>query len=257
MTQQFDLGVHYFLAEEWHDAARALREVLREEPHDARAWSLLGMALAHLGEGAEAEAALSRAIALAPQDGEAWFHLGVARSLREAWGPAVDAYRRAVALLPEDLVAWHRLGVALAEVGDREAAGAAFERALVLSQETNGTPTGDPTATRAGGPLDRHLAEAAAREDDREVESWLSLALSLLSLGEEEEAVAAYERAYTIDPERAQGSLFRPMLRLLTLAEGRFVEEVGEMPERPTRSSPGPELAVTPRPNGPERPEVG
>ena len=33
-----------------------------------------------------------------------------------------------------------------------------------------------------------------------EAQSWLDLALRLLSLGEEQEAVAAYERAYTLRP---------------------------------------------------------
>ncbi|MHB8351906.1 MAG: tetratricopeptide repeat protein [Thermoplasmata archaeon] len=258
MTQQFDLGVHYFLQEEWHDAARSFREVLREEPHEARAWSLLGMALAHLGEGAEAEAALTQAVSLAPHDGEAWFHMGVARSLRQNWGPAVTAFRKAVALLPEDLVAWHRLGVALSETGDTASAAAAFERALVLSQEAETAAPEAPVPTSAGVPLDRHLAEAAVREDSQEVESWLTLALSLLSLGEEEEAVAAYERAFTIDPERAQGSLFRPMLRLLTVAEGRFVEDTaGDRPAPPVRSPPTPRLSVSPSRSGSWRPEVG
>lgn len=257
MTQQFDLGVHYFLKERWNDAARCFREVLREEPHEPRAWSLMGMALAHLGEGAEAEAALTRAVTLAPGDGEAWFHLGVARSLRGNWGPAVTAFRKAVALLPEDLVAWHRLGVALSESGDTDSAAAAFERALVLSQETEGTEPPSPGPTGTGEPIDRHLAEAAVRADAQEVESWLNLALSLLSLGEEEEAVTAYERAFTIDPERAQRSLFRPMLRLLTVAEGRFVEEtVGDRPEPPDRSPPLPRLSVSPPRTGAARPEI-
>jgi tetratricopeptide (TPR) repeat protein len=257
VTQEFDLGMHHVLQEEWREAAHAFRELLREQPHEARAWSLLGMSLAHLGQGAEAEAALSRAIALSPEDGESWFHLGVARALRGEWSSAVSAYRRAVALLPSDLAAWHRLGVALAESGDREGASAAFERALVLSEETGVPAPGDLGGSVTAAP-DRHLSETAEVEDSREVESWLSLALSLLSLGDEEEAIAAYERAYTIDPERAQRSLFRPMLRLLTVAEGRPVDdddpEPGELPEPPSR--PHPPFRLPAPEEHPHRPEV-
>ncbi|MFI5413808.1 MAG: tetratricopeptide repeat protein, partial [Candidatus Lutacidiplasmatales archaeon] len=148
--------------------------------------------------------------------GEAWFHLGVARSLREEWGEAASAYRRAVALAPDDMVAWHRLGVALAESGEEPSASAAFERALVLSRSL---PT-DETPELPRPTFDDHVEEGGAREGAREAKSWLDLALSLLSLGDEDAAVAAYERAYTLDSTRAQNSLFRPMLRLLTAVEG-------------------------------------
>ena len=247
MTQQFDVGLHHFLREEWQPAARAFREVLREEPLEARAWSLLGMSLAHLGQGPEAEAALSRALRLTPQSPEAWFHLGVARGLREEWAEAAVAYRHAVALQPEDLVAWHRLGIALAESGEPMAAAAAFERALVLSRETGREPLEEPVP--AGG-ADSHLVESGEREGSREAEGWLQLALSLLSLGEEDEAVSAYERAYTIDPERARRSLFRPMLELVTIASGAPVSD-----EAPAAPAPEPPRR-RPAP-GPPRPEVG
>lgn len=242
MNQRFDLGVHYFLRQDYENGARAFREVLREESEDGRSWSYYGICLAHLGRGAEAEAALARAIALRPGNGEAWFHLGVARSLREEWPEAATAYRHAVALAPQDMVAWHRLGVALAESGDEPGATVAFERALVLSRDVPSVPV---TADRGGPPLaDDHVNETGAREGAREAKSWLDLGLSLLSLGEEEEAVAAYERAYTLDPERAQKSLFRPMLRLLTAVEGG--------PE--TRLSGGHDAPYTDRPAPPERP---
>ncbi len=247
MTQRFDIGVHYFLRREYESAARAFRDVVREEPTQAAAWSYYGIALAHLGRASEAEAALSRAIALAPRNGEAWFHLGVARSLREEWGEAVGAYRHAVALSPDDMVAWHRLGVALAESGDETAAAAAFERALVLSQEV---PSGESDrAPLSAHRLDDHMEEAGEREGAREAKSWLDLALSLLSLGDEEEAVAAYERAYTLDPDRARRSLFRPMLRLVNAAAG------GPEPSELLPGSPPRPDGMRPRPPEP-RPDV-
>ena len=264
MTHRFDLAVHYFLRHEYENAAAAFRDVVRESPADGRAWAYLGIALAHLGQAAEAEGALSRAIALAPENAEAWFHLGVARSLRDEWGSAAKAYQHAVALAPNDMVAWHRLGVALAESGDEPAASVAFERALVLSREAEGpsaasastvpAPSPVPPATARAAPVTRrpaddHLEETGEREGAREAKSWLDLALSLLSLGDEEEAIAAYERAYTLDPERARRSLFRPMLRLITA-----VQEGAEESEAPSPADPRhpPEM---PR-RRPPRPEV-
>jgi len=246
MHPRFDLGIHRFMSRQYEEAAGAFRDVLKADPEDAAAWSFYGMALAHLGRGADAEAALSRAVALAPQNGEAWFHLGVARSLREEWPEAASAYRRAVALAPEDVVAWHRLGVALAESGDETSASVAFERALVLSREV---PTGaaerpPPRPHR----LDDHTEETGEREGAREAKSWLNLALSLLSLGDQEEAVAAYERAYTLDPARARASLFRPMLRLVTAVGEEAAPDSAPLPGRPLRPD---------RVEPPSRPEIG
>jgi tetratricopeptide (TPR) repeat protein len=260
VTHRFDVAVHYFLRRDYERAAAELRDVVREQPANATAWAYFGISLAHLGRAADAEGALSRAIALSPDNAEAWFHLGVARSLRDEWGSAAQAYQRTVALAPDDMVAWHRLGVALAESGDEPSASVAFERALVLSREV--VPSGGateveeaPTAPTPPSPpsrsedTDDHLEETGEREGAREAKSWLDLALSLLSLGDEEEAVAAYERAYTLDPERARRSLFRPMLRLVTAVQEGSEEaatpwpnEPGGRPEAPRRPPPRPEI---------------
>ncbi len=248
MSQQYRLGVQHLRLREYGRAASAFGEVVRESPHDPQAWSNYGLALTHLGRAAEAELALAKAVALAPRNGEAWFHLGVARALRDEWGDAATAYRHAVALEPDDMVAWHRLGVALAEAGDEPAAAAAFERALVLSRHVPSASGGRLTAVSRA---DDHSEEGGEREGAREAKSWLDLALSLLSLGDQDEAVAAYERAFTLDPERAARSLFRPMLRLLT-AVG---EETTASPPNGSVPPAGPLPPEAVRP--PQRPEVG
>lgn len=248
MSQRFDLGVHYYLKQEYDRAAKAFSDVLLDEPLNPRAWAYRGISLSHLGRGAEAEQALSRAIELGPQNGEAWFHLGVARALRSEWPAAVSAYRHAVAILPDDMVAWHRLGVALAESGDEPGASVAFERALVLSRETTTLPLEEPLVQ---APKDSHLTETGEQEGGREAQSWIDLALSLLSLGDEEEALAAYDRAFTLDPGRARRSLFGPMLRLLTAASGRPLDD------EETRELDGPQPPEPRRPTGPERAPSG
>jgi tetratricopeptide (TPR) repeat protein len=245
--RRFEFGIHCFLRREYESAAAAFQEAVRADAGDAAAWSFYGMTLAHLGRGAEAESALSRAVSLAPKNGEAWFHLGIARALQNEWGDAANAYRHAVALEPADLVAWHRLGVALAEAGDETAASTAFERALVLSREVPSAAAEAPHAT----PAHDHSQEAGEREGSREAKSWLDLALSLLALGDEDEAVAAYERAFTLDPERASRSLFRPMLRLLTAVGDEGQNMTLEVPAT-APSGPVPPEAVRP----PSRPEV-
>jgi tetratricopeptide (TPR) repeat protein len=217
VTREFSVGVHLFAQKEYRRAIKAFQEALVSDPRNPRVWSYLGISLAHSGRPIEAEQALGRAVAIGPENGECWFHLGVARSLEGKWLEASHAYRRATALIPNDLTAWHRLGVALAEIGDKEGSSAAFERALILSRDPDG-PGWKPRPVRP--PIDDHLTEPAEREGPKQAESWLSLALSLLTLGEVEEAIAAYERGYELDPNRARTSMFRPMLSLLTSAQG-------------------------------------
>ncbi|MGA7922821.1 MAG: tetratricopeptide repeat protein [Thermoplasmata archaeon] len=249
MTRKFDLAIRLTVEGRHENAVSLFRAVVEDEPQNSSAWSYLGMCLAHLGRGDLAEEALSRAIALRPQNPESWFHLGVARGLRHEWPQAVSAYRRAVALQPNDMVAWHRLGVALAESGDETGAVTAFERALVLSRETGQDPRDRPPHRAVP---DRHDEEVSEQEGFAETKTWLDLALSLLSLGEEEAAVAAYDRAYTLDPDRARQSLFRPMLELVTAASGPPTDDSAPPAPRPATPHPN-----APRPAEPPRPEVG
>lgn len=251
MTRGFDVGLELFTRREYARAAKAFEEVLLGEPHHAMAWSYLGISLAHTGRALAAERALKRAIELAPENGEVWFHLGIAQCLEADWPRAAESLRHAAALLPGDMAAWHRLGVALAEAGDREGSSAAFERALILSRDT-GSP--ERAVRHRHGTGDDHLSEPGEREGPKEAESWLSLALSLLTLGDVEEAVAAYERGYSVDPDRARHSMFRPMLKLLSAtsdgsgepgAAGRAFEEAPSSPIRP------PSRPVPVEPTGP------
>lgn len=223
MTREFDVGLELFARKEYSRAAKAFEEVLLGDPHHARAWSYLGICLAHMGRAPEAEQALQRALQIAPANGECWFHLGVAQTLEADWPRAAETLRHAAALMPRDMAAWHRLGVALAEAGDIEGSSAAFERALILSRESGVV---ERTVRHLQSPKDDHLAEPGEREGPKEAESWLSLALSLLTLGDVEEAVAAYERGYNVDPERARHSMFRPMLQLLSATAGGQMEDL-------------------------------
>ncbi|MFZ0830189.1 MAG: tetratricopeptide repeat protein [Thermoplasmata archaeon] len=251
MTREFDVGLELFARKEYARAAKAFEEVLFGDPHHARAWSYLGISLAHMGRAGDAEQALQRAIQIAPSNGECWFHLGVAQGLEADWARAAETLRHAAALMPSDMAAWHRLGVALAEAGDIEGSAAAFERALILSRDTGAV---ERSIHHLRGSSDDHLSEPGQREGPKEAESWISLALSLLTLGDVEEAVAAYERGYSVDPDRARHSMFRPMLKLLSatsdgpsesLPGGRAFEETPVSPIRPPQRPP------TPDPNTP------
>ena len=249
MTRKFDLAIRLTVEGLDENAVSMFRAVVEDEPQNSSAWSYLGMCLAHLGRGDLAEEALSRAIALRPQN-PVLVPSGRCAGAPPRMAPGrVGLIERAVALQPNDMVAWHRLGVALAESGDETGAVTAFERALVLSRETGQDPRDRPPHRAVP---DRHDEEVSEQEGFAETKTWLDLALSLLSLGEEEAAVAAYDRAYTLDPDRARQSLFRPMLELVTAASGPPTDDSAPPAPRPATPHPN-----APRPAEPPRPEVG
>jgi len=105
MTREFDVGLELFARKEYARASKAFEEVLLGDPHHARAWSYLGISLAHMGRAPEAEQALQRAIQIAPTNGECWFHLGVAQGLEADWPRAAETLRHAAALMPSDMAA--------------------------------------------------------------------------------------------------------------------------------------------------------
>jgi len=81
-------------------AVDVLKETVRREPQRARAWYLLGLAHAGLGDTAEAEHALDRATVMEPTHVRAWFNLGMLRQQRKDLVGARLALRRAAALDP-------------------------------------------------------------------------------------------------------------------------------------------------------------
>ena len=94
---QFDLALAYLLAGDYHRAAQqalvhleGMRPAASESQEWAQAWSLIGIAYAHLNQGEQSINALRQAAALAPGDEE--YLLNLTRELME-----LNRYPEAVA----------------------------------------------------------------------------------------------------------------------------------------------------------------
>lgn len=181
----------------------------------------LGRLLLWQGHHAEAVEVLSAAAAASPDAAD--LHLDLARALHAAGDlePATDAFRRAVALAPERSHARYGLARVLARRGQTEAAREqlevyrrlyAAEQERVRAQELAEAELGRGWELLHQGRIARARALFAGLPESGD--ALAGVAATHLAAGEADAAVAALERAVTLEPERGD-------LRL-RLAEARL-----------------------------------
>ena len=152
--------------------ARALpvfREVVRESPGRAEAWSVLAFLHAQKGELSEAIPAFEQALALRPGDAALCFNAAFTLQRAGRHDEALALFLRAIDLDPKLDRAWYGLGLSLAHAGRYEEAVARFREAARLQ----------PFNPYAG----YHLAAA------------------LFKLGRRDEVLKEYERVKEFDPK--------------------------------------------------------
>jgi Flp pilus assembly protein TadD len=87
---------NYLAGEAKYQAAvEAYRKALSINPNSHEAYSLLGAALAQLGDNREAEAALRKAVTLKPDYAEGYYHLGHFLKSLNRQAEAEEAFRKA------------------------------------------------------------------------------------------------------------------------------------------------------------------
>jgi predicted O-linked N-acetylglucosamine transferase (SPINDLY family) len=197
------------------DALRDAAALASAEPANVDAARLHGMLATHAGS-ATAEAAWKRLLELAPQDAEAHFQLGNAAGDRGDFAAAVRHLDAARARMPRNAVLLNNLGLALEASGDL--ASAALRFADALTADARAEPAVRPSLARVlfrAGDYAKALPQLdilAAR--DRRNASWQAArAVSLAALGRDEEALAAYRAALSLDPRAA--SIWHDLVRWL------------------------------------------
>lgn len=130
--------------------------------------NVVGSALTHLGRHDEAITTFRALIDDNPTDGHVWFNLGNASHLIGQYNDALEAYQQAAELLPDDIEARLTLGAVAYDLDNPGLAAEAFAGAAALD----------------GGRVDAHAG----------------LARALVQLGQNTDAVAAYDRALEITP---------------------------------------------------------
>jgi Flp pilus assembly protein TadD len=245
--RQFDLALAYLLAGNYEKAvqeAHAYTESLPQEASvattTARAWSLIGIACAHLNQGERSVNALRQAALLAPGEEEHWLNL--TRELMELnrFSEAISAVQDGLAANPKSYALHLRLGAAHLAAGhyaeaesvfrDLVAAGDPLPTGYIgLAQVLLRTGRAEEAASelanagqklgsnflisyfrglaldRAAKPLEAMMAfQEAVRLNSNNGEVHLSLGKTELTLGRVSDAIAELQEALRLSPGNPQ-----------------------------------------------------
>lgn len=113
-------------------AIEVFREVLRIDPADPYARSVLGNLYAKAGDQTAAIHEFRALVARHPQHADGWFNLGFIHDQRDDLAEAERCFRRAVELSPSLDRAWYGLGLVLIRQGRLNEAVAALKRNIKL-----------------------------------------------------------------------------------------------------------------------------
>ena len=234
---QFDLALGYLLAGSYVEAgdealvyAKSVYPTGAESAESAQAWSLIGIADAHLNRGAESVEALRRAAAFAPHEEEHWLNL--TRELMELsrFPEAITGTQNGLAVNPKSYALRLRLGAAYLAAG-RYAESESVFRDLVAA--------GDPLPSGYVGLAQVLLRtgraeEAAAELADAEKRLGPTFLLSYfrgLALAREAkpaEALAAFQQAVQLEPKNPEAHV---NLGKTQLSLGQVNEAISELRE--------------------------
>ncbi len=136
------------------EAISAYQAAIRHKPDYTDAYFDVADLLVDQEELQAAVECYRQVLRLSPEDAEAWSRLGGALRLHQRMGEAMEALRTALRIKPDYVVAHCELGVVLGALGDLEAAGACYRKAIGL--DANYTQAYENLAgLRRYGPEDR------------------------------------------------------------------------------------------------------
>ena len=133
-----NLGVIYYQQGNLDGAITQLKKALEIEPQDAETQYMLGAAFVQKNDLAEAEKSFQQALAVKPDLAQAHIGLGNVYLLKKQYDQALTVLQQATKLQPDVPEGWLALGQVLAVQGDTNAAAAALDKCLQLSQPGTG-----------------------------------------------------------------------------------------------------------------------
>ncbi len=191
------------------------RSLLREAPHHAGAWHLLGVVLHSRRDLSGALEHIERALSLCDSKAVYWNNYGAVLKDAGRYSEARIAFAKAVAIRDEYPDAWSNLGLMQSEMGLVEEADKSIRYALRLEPRHGDALRHLAVVCREKGEYEEALrlckdaaAVGADGADVFGVEGGI-----LVAMKRYEEAVSAYERALSCDPDAAdvhlnQGSAY-------------------------------------------------
>jgi serine/threonine-protein kinase len=188
------------------EAEEILRELTRQQPDNAAAYSILGVCLSDQRKFAAAEAAYRKAIRLQPDVAETHYNLGLALGNQGRNQGAEGAYRKAILVRPNYAEAYNNLGVALMRQQKHRAAEAAYRKATLLQPDLAVAYINLANALCGQKKLDEAVA-ACRRAIDLQADyalAYASLGNALRGQKKLDEAALAYRKAIDLKPDFAE-----------------------------------------------------
>jgi len=159
----------------YHNAADIIRSYLDMNPDAPFMWDRYAFALTKTGRIDQARQELSRAAQDNPHEWVIWQALGQVLLLQEDWAEGLKVFRRLNEMIPDNPFVSVGLGCCLKCTGHKEASLKHFRK--------------------------------ATRQKGYDFDGWINLGVTLSELGREQEAMAALEKARSIDPEKYDASV--------------------------------------------------
>lgn len=158
------LGEFLFERGRADEAIAEFREVTRLVPSSSSAYANLGAVLQFKGDNRSAEQAYRRAIAIEPS-ASALSNLGTIHYFAGRYDQAVEDYRLATEITPNDRDIWGNLGDARWQLGQRESALVAYQRAVALGVRDLEKQPNDAAILSQLGYYHGRLGDPAKAED--------------------------------------------------------------------------------------------
>ena len=188
-----------------NEAARLYGEILRNDPQQLDALSMLGLLHGQRGEFADAQRIADAATQIESKSSRALFNLGCLLQNLGRYEEALTRYDRALSIQPVYPTASINRGIALTELDRHEDALASFDKALALAPLQP-----DALFRRCGAllRLKRHRDALAAIDRylslwPNNPEAWISRGSAFFGLKDFENASASFAKALELKPDHA------------------------------------------------------
>lgn len=232
------------------EAKEILSSVNKDTLTDAEAHYNLGVIFMREGAIGQATTEFERTLAITPKHAQALNNLGVAWDARADTKKALDYFKKATGADATFAEAWFNQGMSYMKLNNQAQATRAFEQALKLEPGSSGPYVQLGSLYLKQGKKDRALeafkkAIAAAEADEKDSKGFLQLrklndvrrttdayrglALTLLSMGKVDDAVAALKTAVEKMPKDASARL---ALGEAYMAQNNFEGAIAQLTER-------------------------
>jgi predicted O-linked N-acetylglucosamine transferase (SPINDLY family)/glycosyltransferase involved in cell wall biosynthesis len=192
--------------------------ILQQDPQQARAWHLLGLACFQSGDSSTALAHLERAIALNPDEASFQNHLGVVYYSLGQFERGLACYQQAYQLQPQSVDIQYNLALALQKQGNLEAALAHYQQIVARQSDHLQAHLNLGNIWQQQQQFEQAIAHYhhALNLRPAHAETWLRLATARQGQGELAEAMRCYQQALAFSPDSLEahnnlGTVFHQM----------------------------------------------